>query len=559
MSTATEGTELDSQITRLTNGAAAWASMGLNQRIDLLARTHSAIAANAEAWAESAIRAKGVPAGPLEGEEWMSGPYATLLGVQGIIDSLKKLAAGKSPLTGARAKSAPGGRVAFKVLPSNLYEFNLFNGFSAELWLAPGKSEASARANAGLGAKRLGENGGVGLVLGAGNISAIGPLDVLYELIAYNRVSVLKLNPTFAPLTDAYQRALAPLIDADLLAIVNGGAEVGSYLTGHAGISHVHITGSAQTHDAIVWGPGAAKTGEPKLDKPISSELGGVSPTIVIPGEWSEADLRFQAEHVATQRLHNGGHNCIATQQLILSADWPQKNRFLNVLREVLAEIPARDPWYPGTERKLSAAERSYPAAEHINGRLLVEVSDQTSTDLCATEYFGPVLGYTAVPGSGADFFANAVEFANTKLDGSLGATIIVAPADRKALGSRFDELLAELRYGTIGVNVWSGIGFLLPTLAWGAYPGNTLEAVGSGIGVVHNCHLVEGAERNIAYGPFRPFPRSFQHGELSLSPKPPWFVTNKRAKEITQALTDFAAAPSPVKLPGIFNQAFRG
>ncbi|MDK1348635.1 hypothetical protein QNO09_36295 [Streptomyces sp. 378] len=30
----------------------------------------------------------------------------------------------------------------------------------------------------------------------------------------------------------------------------------------------------------------------PLLDKPATSELGGVSPTIVLPGGWSEADLR---------------------------------------------------------------------------------------------------------------------------------------------------------------------------------------------------------------------------------------------------------------------------
>ena len=36
-------------------------------------------------------------------------------------------------------------------------------------------------------------------------------------------------------------------------------------------------------------------------------ELGGVSPTIVLPGRWKDADLRFQAEHVASQKLGNGG------------------------------------------------------------------------------------------------------------------------------------------------------------------------------------------------------------------------------------------------------------
>lgn len=59
-------------------------------------------------------------------------------------------------------------------------------------------------------------------------------------------------------------------------------------------------------------GSAAKAAGTRKLTKTITSELGGVAPVIEIPGEWSAADLRFQARHVATQRLHNAGSNCIA-------------------------------------------------------------------------------------------------------------------------------------------------------------------------------------------------------------------------------------------------------
>ena len=37
-----------------------------------------------------------------------------------------------------------------------------------------------------------------------------------------------------------------------------GGGDVGVYLTQHASISHVHITGSESTFRAIVWGTGDA-------------------------------------------------------------------------------------------------------------------------------------------------------------------------------------------------------------------------------------------------------------------------------------------------------------
>ena len=131
-------------------------------------------------------------------------------------------------------------------------------------------------------------------MLGAGNVTSIPVLDVLYELLAHNRVALLKVNPTQDALVPVFERALAPLIEPGFVRIVRGGGDVGAYLTGHAGIDHVHITGAAPTFDAIVWGPstgsGAAATARrkresrPQLKKPITAELGGVSPIIVVPG-----------------------------------------------------------------------------------------------------------------------------------------------------------------------------------------------------------------------------------------------------------------------------------
>ena len=80
---------------------------------------------------------------------------------------------------GVRFRARTGGRVAAQILPQTVAERVLFSGFRGEVWFRPGVSEGGARAAAGLGAAQLGVNGGVALVLGAGNISSIGPLDVL--------------------------------------------------------------------------------------------------------------------------------------------------------------------------------------------------------------------------------------------------------------------------------------------------------------------------------------------------------------------------------------------
>jgi acyl-CoA reductase-like NAD-dependent aldehyde dehydrogenase len=554
--------EIDRDFEALTQGAERWAATPLAQRADLLLRVRDAVADNAVGWADAAMAAKGTPA-HLAGEEWLSGPYALIYNLEVLARSLRALAAGASPAADLPTHPAPGARTAIRVLPIDLKEQLLLHGFSAEVWSTPGVSGAQMKADAGLGATHRGENAGVGLVLGAGNISAIGPLDVLYELVAHNRTSLLKLNPTFAEMRPILETALAPLIGFGALAVIAGGADVGSFLTSDPRVSHVHITGSAITHDLIVWGAGedaeerrAANT--PKLEKEITSELGGVAPIIVVPGEWSEADLRFQAEHVATMRLQNGGHNCIAGQALILSSDWPQREAFLDALRSVLDELPTRQSWYPGTERKVELAEASYPAAEHHHNVLLIEVTPDTPQDLFSTEYFGPVLGHTTLPGTGIEFIQRAVQFANDSLDGTLGANLLIEPRQRAALGRDFDEAIAALRYGTIAINAWTAFGFLAAGAPWGAFPGHTLQDVGSGIGLVHNAFLLDHVERTVITGPFRPSPRSLLKGELAISPKPAWFVTAKTGAATSRKLTEWAGARSWAGLPGIVASAVR-
>src|SRR5690606_14054243 len=130
------------------------------------------------------------------------------------------------------------------------------------------------------------------------------------------------------------------LIEPGFLRITTGSGDVGAYLTNHEGIDHVHITGAEATFDAIVWGAGSTpqaraavtrrkRDGRPLLRKPITAELGGVSPIVVVPGRWTGAALRFRAEHSATMRLQNSGHNCIAGQVVLISRDWPQRAAFL--------------------------------------------------------------------------------------------------------------------------------------------------------------------------------------------------------------------------------------
>ncbi|MCT7350671.1 aldehyde dehydrogenase family protein [Streptomyces sp. 15-116A] len=569
---ATLGTDhdLDALVARLATGEHAWARTHLAERRELLLGVAAATAAVADEWVRTAAGIKRLnPSSPLVGEEWMSGPYAVLTYLQALQETLRRLDDGADVLGDTRITRAPGGRLAVRVLPYDTYDKLLLSGFQAEVWTTPGVTADQLRATAGLTQRTPRQTKGVALVLGAGNIFSIPPLDVLYQLYAENRTAVLKLNPTTDPLADVYRAIFKPLTDRGLVEIVTGGPEVGAALTAHPGITAVHMTGSESTHDAVVWGTGededaARASGTPKLTKPITSELGGVSPIIVLPGSWSDADLRYQAEHVATMRLHNSGCNCIAGQILILSSDWPQKNAFLTALRRALSTAPARPAWYPGCEARVQTARDLHPGAEKPGGtpeRTLLTGLDLADDNESAftTEYFGPVLGVAELPGSGAQFLAAAVAAANDRLHGTLGANLIAHPDTIKELGRRMRDAIADLRYGTIAVNAWTGVGYATPRAAWGAFPGHTLDNVQSGIGIVHNALLLDHTERTVVTGPFRPAPRSVLHGESSISPKPPWFVTNATAARTGRLLTKFAANPRWQDLPALITWALRG
>jgi aldehyde dehydrogenase (NAD(P)+) len=170
------------------------------------------------------------------------------------------------------------------------------------------------------------------------------------------------------------------------------------------------------------------------------------------------------------------------------------------------------------------------------------------------------VLTETRLPGADArTFLRNAVAFCNDSLWGTLGANLLIHPETIKELGSDFDDALAQLRYGCIAINTWTGVGFLLAQATWGAYPGHARNDIQSGTGVVHNSLLFDKPQKSVVRAPFYPFPRGAAHLQPAILPKPPWFITNKRAHEVTRQLTYFEADPSPLKLPGIFYSALRG
>jgi hypothetical protein len=212
-----------------------------------------------------------------------------------------------------------------------------------------------------------------------------------------------------------------------------------------------------------------------------------------------------------------------------------RKSEFLAALRDALAIAPPRPAWYPGCDTRVSGARQAHPEFDAVGGtaeRTMLWGPDPVDATETAfnTEYFGPVLGVAELPSTGLAFLNAAIDVANERMHGTLGANLVIAPRTKRQLGPQLRESIARLRYGAIGINAWTAVGYLTARATWGAFPGHTLDNIGSGRGVVHNALLLHRPERTVVYGPFRPAPRSLLTGHFSLTPKPPWFVTNRTA-----------------------------
>ncbi|HEY4438893.1 MAG TPA: aldehyde dehydrogenase family protein [Candidatus Elarobacter sp.] len=530
----------DHALDELRANAASWARLGFAGKIRHLRAMRARTIEVADEWVALAAHAKGIAGTPLAGEEWFSGPYAVLVAIDRLIATLAALATGHDPYPAAAVRTRAGGQVVVDVFPAERSDRILLSGVRAEVWMDPSVTAQTLGENTASFYRESAPPGGVTLVLGAGNIASIPPLDVLTALYAHGHVALLKLNPVNDYLLPVFERLFSSLIDERFVFVTTGGAAVGAYACGHRAVDAIHLTGGERTHDAIVFGGGdegrARKAvGDPIVTKPVTSELGNVTPVIVVPGPWSEPDFAFQAAHVATMKLHNAGANCIAAQVLVTPQGWEGTARFVGAVEHALRSAPERPSYYPG-----SAAERRFAAG----------LDENADEPLFRDEAFGPVLAQTSIAGDDAGaFLRNAVAFCNDRLRGTLGVSVLVHPRTIAALGPAFEEAVAALRYGCVAINTWPGVGFLLPAASWGAYPGNTLAAVGSGIGIVHNAYLFDRPQKTVVRAPFAPFPRSFGDGENTLLPTPPWFVTHRRADAVGRAMFAFTAKPSPARM----------
>ncbi|MCA9079095.1 MAG: aldehyde dehydrogenase family protein [Planctomycetaceae bacterium] len=547
-------TEIDTALARLSQGADDLATASLADRIRLTEAVLQRVQRTARDWVQRCCEAKSITTSHGRTEEILGGPGTVARYLRLLANVLGQIVQTGQPTLPGRVRPTTVDRLAVPVVPARgVFDALVFTGLRADVWMQRGVDEANLHGQLIDNVVRP-QAKPIQLVLGAGNVSSIPVTDALSKLLQEGVPVLLKLNPVMDYLKPVFDEVFAPLSDRGWIQIVAGDGQTGAYACSHETIGAVHITGSHHTHDAIVWGVGDERaerkaSNRPLLDKPMTSELGNVSPWIIVPGEYTERQLRFQATNIAASLTNNAGFNCLTTRAIVTSRSWPQRERFLQLLREALAAVPERVPYYPGArERYTRFSGRDIDDThKHLPWTLLDGISPDTQTPLFTDESFVCICAEVPIPGSTETFLEAAVDFCNNRLFGTLCSAITVPDSFRRTQSARLERAIDAMNYGSVCLNQWPGLVYGLMTPPWGARPGGDLRDVQSGLGSVHNLYFLDLFDKTVFYGPLCNFP------------KPVWFPSHQRSEQIAWKLVDLFAQPGLGQLPGLLIPALRG
>jgi hypothetical protein len=422
----------------------------------------------------------------------------------------------------ARGGRDDAGQVAIDVLPvRGLHDGIIFQGHRATVrCVGSGDVAAFKRAWAGEVIDRP-RRGGVAVVLGPGNVTGLAVADAVAQVFEHGRAALVKLHPLHAPLAGVVARALAPLVEADLLAFVVGDAAVAREAVAAPLATHVHLTGGRAAFDAL-----AAAT-----SKPLTCELGNVTPWFVTPGRYTAAQLRFQADTLAASIANNTSFNCIATKLVVTCRTWPQRDDFLALVQRRLASLPARPAWYPESLRLWrEATGREPPADGTLPCVLRTGIDRHADAALVDREWFVPVAGELPIDAADIEDFCVRAAALARDLPGSLAASVTVPETLSARDAERVELLLEHLPFGVVARNCWSAVAYTFGCVPWGGFPGGTLADPKSGIGFVHDPLLLPLVHNSIIRGP------------LATRVTPPWFPWHPHGATLAQGLIDMYA-----------------
>jgi acyl-CoA reductase-like NAD-dependent aldehyde dehydrogenase len=556
--------DIDQKVWLLRENAERFARESLIKKLGWLYQVRERTGRVAERWVRAVCEHTRVDFdSSVAGEAWITGPAATLRMLRLLSGSLSDIHHHGVPRLPGKPRRLDNGQLVVQVFPAALYERGMLPGVHAEVRLEatlPGEDVPQASFY-----QQTQPAGRVALVLGAGNVSSIPALDVLHKLFVEGQVVVLKMNPVNAYIGPILEEVMKPLIDQGCLSIVYGGADVGRQLCEHEQVDEIHITGSDRTHDSIVWGEDKAErerrraSGDPKLTKRITSELGSVTPVVVVPGPYTDRQMEAMAESIAGMVTQNASFNCVSAKMLVLPRGWYKGQKLLDALGRVFSRVTPRYAYYPGASERYQVLTREAANVQTFGqgpeGSLpwtMIRGLDERDPNTLhfRMEPFCSILSVVELgesePGA---FLDRATSFCNDRLWGTLNAMLFVHPSQLKdsAFSIEVETATRRLRYGAVGINQWSAVAYQLGSTPWGGHPSSTLADVQSGRGWAHNARMLEGVEKCVVYGPL-------------VSPlRPFWSPLHKTCHTAGRHLSSFEAEPDVWRLSKLGVSAFLG
>lgn len=495
---------------------ARWSKVDLPDRLYYLESCRNNLRRIAPFWIEEEANLRGhSPQSPEGAESWLLGPFPVARTLRYLINGVKSGGRPKVPSRRLRID----GRSVSRVFPNGFHEGLMFYDIQAKVWCTGSQLQGSRYRKARDGMP------GPSLVLGGASVSSILATDLLSKLFCENRPVVCKIPPRLASLEPIYREVFHPLIRDHHLQLLSGDAEVGKQLLKNPVFSNVHLTGTAHTHQAVLQ----ANRVE---DRTFTAELGCVTPVMIVPGPWSQRELLYQARHLASILTINGGYTCVTPQILVLSKNWSHKGAFLRALRSALEEFSHRDDQYPGAEQRRLSFRADYPQGEELGQRTLVSLPPHQPTRLFEEESFCGMLGIVELEARHPEeFMKSAANFCNRSLWGDLSIMVIVDQQSRRLYERAVAQTIAALEYGTVSLNVYSGLAFASAVTPWGSYSDGRSD---TGNGWYHNPYFFDRPEKTVMEGSFMP-----------ASPQP-WVKPFHNLQKVGAAVFELDLEPSP-------------
>lgn len=340
---------------------------------------------------------------------------------------------------------------------------------------------------------------GVIAISGAGNYSS--SIEMAMALFLENKATLHKPHALNEATDAIWEKIFAPLIERKAVAFC--AADQGREMSKLDGLHAIYFTGSTGVAHAI----------QNAASAPLVSECGGNNPCIIVPGNWSDKDIKRQAIQLASVGKLNGGAVCGRPQTIITSKNWTQREQFLAELRKAIAEDTfACSEHYPGVNKTKDEFLKNQPTAEVLkteNGKHakseFILIPGIAEDDFAVTnEAFCQV--YSEIPldvSTDTDaFLTKATSFCNDKLLGTLGCMILIDNDTMKTKEARLHQAVRELNYGGIAVNDVPPNIWLNAYLTWGGCGETTTDFV-SGVGNFGNALNFENVKKSVIINDF--------------------------------------------------------